>query len=117
MDKRMQKLLLVILTLALAIAPLRAAWSIPDSPATDTESHCAQMQQQEPDAGSAEDCKQGCDGACCDDTCNACVHGTITISGFLTVIPGITGTQHNEITPVIFTGRTVSPLLRPPASL
>jgi hypothetical protein len=113
----MQKLLLVILTLALAIAPLRAAWAIPDSPATDTESHCAQMLQQESDAGSDHDCKQDCDGACCDDTCNACVHGTSTISSFLTVLPGITGTQHNEIIPVIFTGRTVSPLLRPPASL
>ena len=130
MDRRLQKLLLVIITLALAIAPLRGAWAIPDIPATDNESHCAQMQHaiqdtgsmadmQQPESGTnpALDCEQGCDGSCCDDTCNTCVPGTSAISGTLTLIPEVAGQPHNEVIPVAFSGHTVIPLLRPPASL
>ena len=81
---RLQKLLLVLITLALAIAPLRGAWALPDIPAVDNESHCAQMQHAIPDIVSmvsmshdndagAPDCKQDCNGSCCDDTCSTCV--------------------------------------------
>lgn len=117
MGRQTQKSILILIMLALAIAPLRGAWAIPDSPVTDTESHCAQMQQQAPEAGSDHDRNHGCDGSCCDDTCNACVHGTSAISGFTTLIPGINGTPPDESVPVSFTGRTTSPPLRPPASL
>jgi hypothetical protein len=125
MNRRMHKLLLLIVTLALATAPLRGAWAIPDIPATGTESHCAEMQQamadmQQPATGadhSAHDCKQDCGGACCDDSCNACAQGTSAISSTTTVMPDITGTLQNMVIPVSFYKRTIIPLLQPPASL
>jgi hypothetical protein len=130
MDKRMQKLLLIFITLALAALPLRGAWSIPNTPATDSESHCAQMQHASQDTLSMADmqhpqdstgpdrnCQQGCNGSCCNDTCNTCVHGTSIIFGTLTLLPEIPGQLHDEIIPAAFSGQTVKPLLRPPASL
>jgi hypothetical protein len=121
MDSRMQKLLLVILALALAASPLRGAWAMPDIPATDSETHCAQMQHSMQDdvtmGASDPDCKQGCDGSCCDDSCSACVPGTSAISGTLTLAAEVTAAQHNKIIPAAFSGRTVIPPLRPPASL
>ena len=93
-----------------------------DIPVADTSSHCAEMQQdrvdtRQPDANSVHDCKQGCDGSCCDDSCNACTQGTSAISGTMAVIPDIAGTPHNKIIPVNFYKRTIIPLLQPPASL
>ena len=130
MDKRIQKLLLVLITLAMAALPLRGAWSIADFPVTDTESHCAQMQHTnedtgsmagmqhpESDTGAARGCEQGCDGTCCDDACNTCVPGTSAISGTLTLSPEVTGQPHNEVIPAAFSGQIVIPPLRPPASL
>ena len=130
MDRRLQKLLLVIITLALAIAPLRGAWAIPDIPATDNESHCAQkqhaiqdtgpmadMQHHESGTDPARNCEQGCDGSCCDDTCNTCVPGTSAISGTLALTPEVTRPPHNEVIPAAFSRHTVIPLLRPPVSL
>ena len=130
MDKRIQKLLLVLITLALAALPLRGAWSIADLPATETESHCAQMQHaigdtgsmagmQHPESGTgaALDCEQGCDGACCDDACNTCVPSTSAISSTLTLSPEVTGQPHNEVIPAAFSGQIVIPPLRQPASL
>ena len=121
----MHNLLLLIVTLALATAPLRGAWAIPDIPATGTESHCAEMQQamadmQQPAAGadhSDHDCKQGCDGACCDASCSACAAGTSALSSTTAVMPDITGSPQHRIIPVNFYQRTVIPLLQPPASL
>lgn len=126
----MQKLLLVLITLALAALPLRGAWSIADIPATDSEPHCAQMQHAIQDtvsmadmqhtehgADSAQDCEQGCSGNCCDDTCNTCVPGTSAISSTLTLSPEVAGQPHNEVIPAAFSGQIVIPLLRPPASL
>jgi hypothetical protein len=130
MDKRMQKLLLVLITLALAALPLRGAWSIPDIAATDTESHCAQMQHASQDTGSMagtqqpdhgadadRDCEQGCNGNCCDDSCNTCAVGTTAISGTPTLTPEVTVQTHKAIIPVAIAGQIVIPLLRPPAAL
>lgn len=130
MDKRIQTLLLVLIALALAVLPLRGAWSIVDFPATDTESHCAQMQHAiedtgsmagmqhpESDTGGTLDCEQGCDGSCCDDACNTCVPGTSAISSTLTLSPEVTGQPHNEVISAAFYGQIVIPPLRPPASL
>ena len=130
MDKQIHKLLLVLITLAMAALPLRGAWSIANFPAADTESHCAQMQHtiegtdsmagmQHPGSGTgaARDCEQGCDGSCCDDACNTCVPGTSAISSTLTLSPEVTGQPHNEVIPAAFSGQIVIPLLRPPASL
>jgi hypothetical protein len=126
----MQKLLLVLITLALAAMPLRGAWSIADIPATDSESHCAQMTHAIQDTGSmadmqhpehgadaARDCEQGCSGNCCDGACNTCVPGTSAISNTLMLTPEPAGQPHNEIIPAAFSGHIVIPLLRPPASL
>lgn len=130
MDKRIQKLLLVLITLALAVLPLRGAWSIVDFPATDTESHCAQMQhamqdtsviadmqQHESGDSAARNCEQGCDGSCCDDACSTCVPGTSAISNTLALTSEVSSTPHNKVIPVAFSGQIVIPLLRPPASL
>ena len=130
MNKRIQKLLLVLITLALAALPLRGAWSIADFPATETESHCAQMQhamqdttaiadmqQHESGDSAARDCEQGCDGSCCDNACSTCVPGTSAISSTLTLSPEVTGQPHNEVIPAAFSGQIVIPPLRPPASL
>lgn len=119
MDKRAHKFLLLLLTLALAIAPLRGAWAIADIPVAEIASHCAQldMQHQDTGTGAAHDCKQGCDGACCDDSCNSCVHVTSGISNSLTLTAAITAPPHDITPPVSFSIRTVIPLLRPPASL
>ncbi|HAJ92584.1 MAG TPA: hypothetical protein DCO71_08235 [Gammaproteobacteria bacterium] len=124
MDRRLQKLLLVLITITLAITPLRGAWAIADSPATDSGSHCDQMQdtesmadmQHDNHAGSAPDSKQDCNGSCCDDSCSTCVHGSSAISSYHTVTAGVTDAPINTIFPVTFTGRTVTPLLRPPTS-
>ena len=115
----MQKLLLLFLTLALAIAPLRGALAIVDIPVTMSESHCAQsdIQHQDTGASSTHDSKQECDGACCDDSCNNCVHVTSGISKTLTLTPAVTGPPHTPAIPVSFSVRTVIPLLQPPASL
>ena len=115
----MQKLLLLFLTLALAIAPLRGALAIVDIPVTMSESHCAQadIQHQDTGASSTHDSKQECDGACCDDSCNNCVHVTSGISKTLTLAAAVTGPPHAITIPVSFSVRTVIPLLRPPASL
>ena len=119
MGKQTHKLLLLLLTLALAIAPLRGAWAIADIPVAEIESHCAQldMQHQDTDTGSAHDCKQGCDGACCDDSCNSCVHVSTGISNSLTLTAAKTAPPHDITLPVNFSVRTIIPLLRPPASL
>jgi hypothetical protein len=119
MGKQTHKLLLLLLTLALAIAPLRGAWAIADIPVSETESHCAQldMQLQHTDTGSTHDCKQGCDGACCDDNCNSCVHASSGISNSLTLTTAKTAATHDTTLPESFSIRTVIPLLRPPAAL
>ena len=119
MDKQPHTLLLLLLTLALAIAPLRGAWAVAEMPVVEVESHCAQldMQLQDSGSGSAHDCKQGCDGACCDTGCDSCVHVTSAISNTLTLAPAVTGPPLTLNIPTNFTVRTIIPLLRPPSSL
>ncbi|NOR40902.1 MAG: hypothetical protein GQ537_06815 [Gammaproteobacteria bacterium] len=119
MGKPTHTLLLLLLTLALAIAPLRGAWAIAEMPVVEVESHCAQldMQHQDSGSGSTHDCKQGCDSACCDDSCNSCVHVTSAISNTLVLAPAVTGPPLTLNIPASFTARTIIPLLRPPSSL
>ena len=121
--------MLIFIALALALSPLRGAFALPVMAAVDDTSHCGQMQTVMPlpdnmigieDSAAADsdnDCKHGCDGVCCDDACNSCVHVTSAISNIISLSLTTTSSPHQITPPVSFSVRTVIPLLRPPASL
>jgi hypothetical protein len=128
MHVRTHKWLLVMIALALAVAPLRGAWSISMPANTESTSHCAQMdmqtaaassetQQQNSATESGQPCEHGCDGACCDGACNACAHGASFLSNTVNVTPELHGTPLDAMSLLAFPKRTVIPPLRPPASL
>lgn len=125
MSQRMHKLILILVALALAVAPLRGTLALPAPATADEESHCASMQHTAamPDVHHTDDaakdgqpCKAGCTGDCCDNACNSCVHpATALLDGDLTTA----SPRHLplKITLLIhYSDRTVIPLLRPPAS-
>ena len=133
MRRRTHKLLLILLTMALAVAPLREAWAAPDissSTTTDGNVHCEQMQHgKRADAAmhglhtghdtAQEDsgpCSQDCSGSCCDGACSACVHATPAIPGTITVLSGATAGTPNTTFSQVFPERPAIPLLHPPAS-
>jgi hypothetical protein len=121
----MHKLILILVALALAAAPLRGTLALPAPATDDEESHCASMQHtaampgmHHPDdtAKDGQPCKAGCTGDCCDNACNSCVHpATALLDGDLT-------TASPDLPPlkitlsIHYSDRTVIPLLRPPAS-
>ena len=126
MLRRLHKHLLLLITLAVAIAPLRGVWALPDAGITDSASHCTGMQHTlQPMAqhaghgskavGTPHKCKSGCNGACCDQNCSVCLHHTMA------AIP--TGVLVLRDTPVhayrmsaadTFPERPPTPPLRPP---
>ena len=129
MPQRMNKLILVLVALALATAPLRGALALPVPAATDGESHCASMQDamlhtaampgmHHPDdtAETGQPCQAGCKGDCCDNACNSCVHpATALLDGGLTPA----SPQHPPLKislSIHYSDHTVIPLLRPPVS-
>ncbi len=97
MASRANKFLLLVVAFSLAITPLRAAFPAFDdaSVTTAAPSHCDQMDNQSghapahhpidhgPDADetAAHDCETGCNGSCCEGSCNACTHGVSTALG------------------------------------
>ena len=119
--------LLVIVALALAVAPLRGLLAFPAPSATDETPHCMQMQGDSMDhlAGLPDTtpehpghgCAPGCGGDCCNGACGACVHVAVALP---TVIAagshGHNGILHT-VDPQRFAGRTVHPPYRPPISL
>lgn len=119
MDKRMHRLLLVLVTLALVISPLRGALAFPDLTALNGDDHCAQM----PDGKHSmadkqrDACDQGCGGDCCDGACNSCVHGSIALAGSAFVIPETPDRLLIIRAAPGFSARTHHPPLRPPISL
>ena len=128
MHTQTHKWFLVMIALALAVAPLRGAWATSMPGNADTTPHCAQMdmqiadtlagmQQQDSAAETGQPCEQDCNGACCDGACNACAHGASTLSDTGIITPELHDTPLNEMFLVSFPERTVIPLLRPPASL
>lgn len=128
MYTRPHKLFLILLALALAVAPLRGAWAISVPDATESTSHCAQMdmptagtpadmQQQDSATETGHSCEQGCTGACCDAACNACVHATSALSDTVIISLELHATPRDTMFPAAFPKRTVIPPLRPPASL
>ncbi|MDB4409273.1 hypothetical protein N9235_00455 [Gammaproteobacteria bacterium] len=119
MLKRLQKFLLILLTVSLAAAPLRSSWATPDIPATTPESHCAQLALQDTQSNNTDTkkCETGCDGSCCEGSCSSCIPASSAISAGLSLLPPVKTTSHQRISRVEFSGRSVIPLLRPPATL
>jgi hypothetical protein len=128
MRRRLHKLLLILVTLSVAFAPLRGVWALPEAGTADTESHCAGMQhdlqQMDHDAdpggktdNNADNCKPGCNGACCDKSCSACLHATTAIPTSLIVLRDTP--VHEQGLPVAdsFPQRHLKPPLRPPLAL
>ena len=128
MYRRPHTLLLLLLTLAVATAPLRGAWALPDAGVPAAAPHCADMQQAMPQADHSghhdihtertEPCRSGCDGACCDQACGVCLHHSTPGLPLATIVltdrPAHAGTL-----PAIdsIPERPPTPPLRPPHAL
>lgn len=129
MRRRLHTLLLVLVTLSVALAPLRGAWALPDDAGTtDTESHCAGMQHDMQQMNHHADqrgntdsqphkCKPGCNGSCCDQGCTACLHGTAAISASLIVLRDSLIHMHGLLLADSVPERHLKPPLRPPLAL
>jgi hypothetical protein len=128
MHRRLHKLLLILVTLSVAFAPLRGALALPDAGTADTGSHCAgmqhDMQQMDHDAdpGLSTDndthkCKSGCNGSCCDKHCSACLHATAAIPTSLIVLGAMPVHEHGLRVARTFPERHLKPPLPPPLAL
>jgi hypothetical protein len=128
MSIKTNKLLLAVMILALVITPLRGAWAFATPASTDDMSHCDQMDMSStamqadvhhpdttPETG--HQCETGCNGDCCDGSCNACAHIVISLSNTIVVSQNLHNTPLSVTFPVSFPHRTIIPPLRPPASL
>ena len=135
MTNHLRKLLLLIITLALAFAPLRGALAQPATASSDTEPHCAGMMHSLPAADSstqqsnaatsrlsgqrnqAEDCCQQCDGSCADSNCTDCVHSSIAIANSIAINPELHNTAPASPLLVSCPPGNFSPPYRPPVSI
>jgi len=128
MSIRTHKLLMILLSLALAVSPLRATWALPMTTAVDVDSHCAQMQQDnhtadsimamdDSNTGAGHPCNSDCNGSCCDEACTSCAHATPALSFTAFVTTRAYRTFLNNLSSDVFPERTVIPPLRPPARL
>ena len=120
MSSRNRQLVLILVTLALVIAPLRGALALPVMTVADEPTHCQQMQDgMQAVAVDNQDhqCDQGCDGDCCDGACKACAHGSIAVSSPIAVTPDNHKSYLNSHISYGISGRTVHPPFRPPISL
>ena len=125
MQTNANKLLLILMILALAAMPLRGAWAFApaDSGEPASKPHCAQMDMpaaeqpvQVTDEG-GHHCKSGCDGDCCDGSCNTCANSTLSLLNSVTVPATTNGMRLALPVAAVFPHRTIIPPLRPPASL
>jgi hypothetical protein len=125
MHRRLHTLLLILVTLCVALTPLRSAWALPETAAPDTASHCADMQhdmqQMDHDAGhggksggNTHDCKFGCNGSCCDKSCSACLHAPVAIPACLIVLRDKPDHEHRSAIIDAFPDLHPKPPLRPP---
>jgi hypothetical protein len=128
MPTKTNKLLLALMILALVITPLRGAWAFATPSAADIAPHCAQMDppvnamqagMHHPDTTTGNDhqCDHGCNGDCCDGSCNACAHSVVSLLNTIVVSRHLHDSPLTMPFPVTFPQRTVIPPLRPPASL
>lgn len=129
MTKRLRTLLLLIITLALACAPLRGALALPAIVSTDSETHCTEMMHGMPAADNstqqqattpdnpAEDCCQQCDVSCADSNCTDCVHSSIAIANSIANHPDRHNTSQTSPLPVSFPHGHFTPPYRPPVTI
>ncbi len=129
MTTRLRTVLLLIITLALAFAPLRGALAMPAIASSDTESHCAEMMHNMPAADSstqqqattpdnpAEDCCHQCDGTCADSNCADCVHSSIAVAYSIAINPDLHDAPQTASLLVSFPHGNFSPPYRPPVSI
>lgn len=129
MNRRTQKLILVVVTLALVFSPVQGAFALAPVSVAEVPDHCANMQ----DSGHAMDhmagmqdttavdsdrgCDRGCDGSCCDGACNTCAHGSIALPGAVAAASAMHANQLQTKFLCNITGRTVHPPFRPPIAL
>jgi hypothetical protein len=125
MHRRLHNLLLVLVTLSVALAPMRGAWALPEAATPDTESHCAGMQHdmQQMDHGTghvgntgnnSHKCKSGCNGSCCDKSCSVCLHATVAIPASVIVLRAAPEHEHSLPVACNFADRHPDPPLHPP---
>lgn len=130
MKTSLHKGLLILMMLALAIAPLRVSWSMPVGAMPDSADHCAQMQgntpatdagtalhAQDTDIGSGYDYNGCCGGDCNGSDCSACAHGAAAASSSISASPDAPNSPLITSFVQSYPERTISPPLRPPASL
>ncbi len=129
MCKRIEKFLLVLVTVALAAAPLRATLALPLKAVADAPAHCAHMpadmhgvdqaRSMHDAAGDPPDhgCGQGCDGRCCDGKCATCAHVAIALPAAISGTPDRYGDSLPVTVSDHYAGRTVHPPFRPPILL
>ena len=125
MSQRPNRLILLLLAITLAVAPLRATLALPAQSSADDMSHCADMQHGDAMPGmhhmddaddKGQQCRSGCNGDCCDNACSSCVHPVTALPG-----DGLTTTRNHHLSlkqalASRYSDRTVIPPLRPPAS-
>ena len=129
-NTRLRTFLLITLTFALAVAPLRGALAIATPATADTEPDCAEMTHAMPSAdsttihhhdsaqtGKTDDCCQDCDGTCGDSNCIDCVNATTAILDNLPVLPDSHGTPQTMPLLLSFPPGNFSPPFRPPVTL
>ncbi|MGD2111990.1 MAG: hypothetical protein PVI50_01305 [Gammaproteobacteria bacterium] len=126
MCTRGQKLLLLLVTIALVAAPLRGSFAMLEPDAAEEPGHCARMQEDmpgmhpAPDRAAAEQhpahhgCDPGCAGDCCDGTCGTCAHAAPALSAAAGA--RVTRYRDSHAAPAAFDykGPTAHPPFRPP---
>ncbi|MDX1697981.1 MAG: hypothetical protein R3308_06805 [Thiohalobacterales bacterium] len=125
MRTKTDKLLLVLMILALAVTPLRgaSAFAPADSSEPASKPHCASMdmpaaeQHVEVTDEGGHPCKYGCNGDCCDDSCTTCALSPVSLLNSVALAPAMNGMSLAVPVAAAFPHRTVIPPLRPPASL
>jgi hypothetical protein len=125
MHRRLHNLLLILVALSVAIAPLRGAWALPEATAADAPSHCTGMQHDmqqvnhHTDPGDKTDskpqqCKPGCKGSCCDQNCSTCLHATAAVAASPVVLRDTPAHEHALPAADRVIKRYLKPPLRPP---
>jgi len=125
----MDRLLLILVTVALVAAPLRGSFALPVPAAADEAEDCAHLQdgmqgmvhatdRHEAGAGQPDPgCDPGCAGDCCGGKCGTCAHASIALPGATLAIAGRYSRFHSVPVLQHCAGRTVHPPFRPPIIL
>jgi hypothetical protein len=128
MHRRLHTLLLILVTLSVALAPLRGAGALPEVATPGTGSHCAgmqhDMQQMDHDASHGDNtgnnshkCKAGCNGSCCDKSCSVCMHATAAIPAGVIVLHATPDHEHGLPVADNYPDRHPDPPLHPPITI